>query len=214
MSGSDSIDGEGSGGEISSVRAGRDIRIMWPVIASATGDVVVGSDRRLGRAHGRLRAELEDVLGTPPTSELDALVHLVAEADLRAFDWRRVGKRWGRAYFVLGLPAAILAGVSGAAGLAEEQFRIAAAVIALISAGLSAAATFLNSDDRAAAASMMSAAWQELADDSRMEVLNFRRAQPGGPDGIGAVLLQLHRRKGRLLRGNLADLDSHGDNSR
>ncbi|WP_378672133.1 hypothetical protein [Nocardia sp. GCM10030253] len=187
----------------------RNVRARGPmVLPQDTGQIQRSPVRRrqLSR-RARLRAELDDVLGTPPRDERAALVNLVAEADLHAFDLRRSSKRWGRAYFILGLPAAILAGIAGAAGLSSEQFRVTAAIIALVSAGLSAAATFLNSEDRASTANTLGAAWQELADDSRMEVLKFARTHPDGPNEIGDVLLHLHRRKSRLLRGALPSHD-------
>ncbi|WP_157555922.1 hypothetical protein [Nocardia acidivorans] len=154
-----------------------------------------------GPAH--LRSDLDSAMGHAPVSELDALMRLVGEGDLRAFDLRRASDRWRRIYFLLGLPAAILAAVSGAAGLATEQLRIPAALVALVSAGLSAAVTFLNSDDRAKVSHMLSAAWQEFADDARMAILRFKRAADSDQNAMETTLLELQRRKGRLLRGEL-----------
>ncbi|MGC0341112.1 hypothetical protein [Streptomyces sp. SLBN-8D4] len=51
---------------------------------------------------------------------------------------------WRFAHAALGLPAAVLAGISGATGLSSADARIPAAVLALVSAGLSAAIAFLK----------------------------------------------------------------------
>jgi hypothetical protein len=57
-------------------------------------------------------------------------------------------KIWGRVYIAIGLPAAILAAVAGVSALVSTAGRIPAGIIAIISAGLGSAATFLNSQDR------------------------------------------------------------------
>ncbi|MFI6368103.1 hypothetical protein ACIBG0_35810 [Nocardia sp. NPDC050630] len=185
---------------------GSDVQIMWQSTASAEVTHRFGRVRRHwweGKRR-RLRRDLEEFVGDPPTSEMDALLKLVAESDLRAVDYRAISKRWQQAYFLLGLPAAILAAVAGAAGLSSEQFRVVAGLVALGASGLSAAATFLNSGDRAVVATALCSAWQELADDARMCVLQLKR--PGAADrpaDIGGVLLRLHRRKHQLLREEL-----------
>ncbi|MEU6847442.1 hypothetical protein ABZ930_36825 [Streptomyces sp. NPDC046716] len=51
---------------------------------------------------------------------------------------------WRFTHAALGLLAAVLAGISGATGLSSADARIPAAVLALISAGLGAAITFLK----------------------------------------------------------------------
>ncbi|GAB2655133.1 hypothetical protein [Nocardia goodfellowii] len=199
-----SEDEEPKGFEFQSVRAGGDIGIMWSgaVLGDSTTQInrFVWPGRRLWGSgkRRRLRRELEEYVGEPPRSEMDALLKVVAEADLRSVDYRNLSKHWRQAYFFLGLPAAILAAVAGAAGLSGEEFRVAAGLVALTASGLSAAATFLNSDDKAVNATALSAAWQELADDARMSVLRFERR--GEPGAIGEVLLTLHQRKHKLLR--------------
>src|SRR5487761_45424 len=112
---------------------------------------------------------------------------------------------------VLGLPAAVLAAVAGATGLISAAGRVPAAVIALVAAGLTAAATFLNSDDNQKSNIVMSAAWSELADDARLQHLSYFQAieklrDPSDKtvlaDEYWAHILSLHKRKGRLLRGD------------
>lgn len=55
---------------------------------------------------------------------------------------------WAITDVALGFPAALLAGASGAAGLATADARVPAALLALVAAGLSAGAGFLRSDVR------------------------------------------------------------------
>jgi hypothetical protein len=72
---------------------------------------------------------------------------------------------WARLYFVVGLPAAVLAAIAGATALASTADHVVAGVIALIAAGLTAAATFLDSGTRRSAHENLAAAWQALAND-------------------------------------------------
>lgn len=55
---------------------------------------------------------------------------------------------WARTDIALGFPAALLAGVAGATGLATADARIPAALLALASAGFAAGAGFLRSATR------------------------------------------------------------------
>ena len=88
--------------------------------------------RSLRRApHRRLRAEVDSALGALPEGERSALLRLVAEADLHAYESRRASRNWRRLYFLLGFPAAVLAGISGGTALASEELRIYAGVIRL-----------------------------------------------------------------------------------
>lgn len=136
---------------------------------------------------------------------------LIAEGDLNAYDTRRTSRWWGRAYYLLGLPAAVLAAVAGATGLISAAGRVPAAIIALVAAGLTAAATFLKSDENQKNNIVMSAAWSELADDARLQHLSYAQAVQKLKDSSDKTILAddywarvlgLHRRKGRLLRGD------------
>jgi hypothetical protein len=93
--------------------------------------------------------------------------------------------------------------VAAATGLASAAGRVPAAIIALTAAGLTAAATFLNSDQRGTANDALGGAWQELADNARMAVLDLDARSLTGRD-VGDTLLRLHRRKSQLLRGDHA----------
>ena len=71
--------------------------------------------RRSRAPHRRLRAEVDAALGALPEGERSALLRLVAEADLHAYESRRASTNWRRLYVLLGFPAAVLAGISGGA---------------------------------------------------------------------------------------------------
>ncbi|GLY86040.1 hypothetical protein Airi02_039690 [Actinoallomurus iriomotensis] len=82
-------------------------------------------------------------------------------ADLRVHFWSIID-------IALGFPAAVLAGVSGAAGLASSDARVPAALLALVSAGFSAGAGFLRSDVRRAANRRSRLAWAEVVAGARL----------------------------------------------
>lgn len=160
----------------------------------------------------QLRKTLKEAIGTTPDDVRTAFRRLVAECDLNAFDTRRASRWWSRAYYFLGMPAAALAAVAGATGLISAAGRVPAAIIALVAAGLTAAATFLGSDENQERNIVMSAAWSELADDARLQNLSYVQTmkQFAGSDDDGKMadeywrtMLDLHRRKGRLLRGEV-----------
>ncbi|WP_254878356.1 hypothetical protein [Streptomyces sp. NA04227] len=75
---------------------------------------------------------------------------------------------WSTVDVALGFPAAVLAGISGAAGLASADARVPAALLALVSAGFSAGANFLRSDVRRAANRESRRAWGEVEAGSRL----------------------------------------------
>jgi hypothetical protein len=102
----------------------------------------------------------------------------------------------------------VLAAVAGATGLTSAAGRLPAAYIALVAAGLTAAATFLDSNAQRERRDALSAAWQELADVARMELIRFGEAVARGDTGANrryyTRALALHRWKGQLLRGDLS----------
>jgi hypothetical protein len=157
----------------------------------------------------RLKRTLDKALGQAPDDAMGVLISLIADCDLRAYDTRRLSKRWGSAYYSLGLPAAVLATIAGAAGLASTAGRIPAAIVALIAAGLATAATFLNSNENKQQNLKLSAAWQELADDVRLTVIKYSRAKDeelSRYDYLIGDVIYFNKRKGALLRGDLASM--------
>ncbi|MFE1290214.1 hypothetical protein [Streptomyces sp. NPDC058751] len=114
---------------------------------------------------------------------------IISEAHIGARRAQRRAKLWHAVYLSLGFPAAVLAGVSGAAGLASEGARIPAAVLALLSAGFSAGATFLRSDARHMTNLRRRYAWQNLEGRARL-VLAYDAYE--GTDRLHAALVVLH----------------------
>jgi hypothetical protein len=164
----------------------------------------------------RLKRTRDAAIGQAPGDAMAALQSLIADSDLRAYDTLRASKFWGRAYYMLGLPAAVLATIAGATGLATTAGRIPAAIIALIAAGLTTAATFLNSNENRQQSSKLSAAWQELADDVRLAVIQHTEAEKKreiaatslGPIDIDDYnlirdVVRFNKRKSALLRGDI-----------
>lgn len=160
---------------------------MFPAVIAESLVQAILTDERLAlpqTARGRLNKRVKDALGTTPDKPLGALVQLVAEADLCAFDLRRGSLWWSRAYYLLGAPAAVLATIAGAIGLADAASRFTAAIIALVAAGLTAAATFLNSQENSKTSKQLSAAWQELADEARIMLLQYAQKMSRDPDAM------------------------------
>lgn len=156
----------------------------------------------------RLKRRRNEAIGQAPGDAMGALSSLIADCDLHAYNARSVGEWWGRAYYLLGLPAAILATIAGAAALASTAGRVPAAIIALISAGLTAAATFLNSDENKKNHIRFSAAWQQLADDARLAVIEYgnladHRDRRNNDGFLIQQVIDLNKRKSALLRGDL-----------
>jgi hypothetical protein len=158
-----------------------------------------------------LRKQIEDQIGKSPETIGGALELLVAECDLRAHEWRNASAWWGRTYYLLGAPAAILATVAGATALSDAVPSFVIAILALASAGLTTLVTFLNSTANRARDLELSAAWSELADSVRMSLLDYaaKRCDADAADiadlhhTYSRVIIDVHRRKAKLLRGEI-----------
>ncbi|MFF2126554.1 hypothetical protein ACFVW1_14330 [Streptomyces olivochromogenes] len=84
---------------------------------------------------------------TPVRAEVE---RVLVEAERRERSAHQRVRLWGVMDIALGFPAAVLAGISGAAGLASPDARVPAALLALVSAGSLGGAGFLRSDVRRA----------------------------------------------------------------
>ncbi|MEU3958634.1 hypothetical protein AB0F42_02140 [Streptomyces buecherae] len=93
---------------------------------------------------------------------------ILTEAHIGARRAQRRSKLWNATFLFLGFPAAVLAGISGAAGLASAGARVPAAVLALLSAGFSAGSSFLRADARQMANLRRRYAWQNLETRARL----------------------------------------------
>ncbi|MEV6591309.1 hypothetical protein [Streptomyces acidicola] len=128
--------------------------------------------------------------GDPRLHALRAEVEkIIAEAQIGARRAQRRAKLWHAMYLSLGFPAAVLAGISGAAGLASAGARVPAAILALLSAGFSAGSTFLRSDARHMTNLRRRYAWQNLETRARL-VLAYDAYE--GPERLHTALLVLH----------------------
>jgi hypothetical protein len=110
-------------------------------------------------------------------------------------------------YYLLGVPAAVLATIAGATGLASTAGRVPAAIIALVSAGLATATSFLNSNQNKVHNTRLSADWQKLADDARTAVLTHIQQQNSTSSCWSEIIRDIslfNTRKGALLRGDLS----------
>lgn len=191
-----------------------DLRAASDLVVASYAPVEVRHELRwFSSPRRRLKRKLDKAIGEAPNDVMGALVSLIADCDLRAYDAQRASKRWGRAYYSLGLPAAVLATIAGATGLASTAGRIPAAIVALISAGLTTAAAFLNSNENKQQSTRLSAAWQELADDVRLVVIqygqsvsNLHAINNGG--SLVKNVIRFNKRKSALLRG---ELTSHSE---
>jgi hypothetical protein len=172
--------------------------------------------RLLSSPRRKLKRELEKTIGQAPEDMRGVLLSLIADCDLRAYDAQRSSKWWSRAYYMLGLPAAVLATIAGAAALVSSTGRIAVAIVALASAGLTTAATFLNSNENKQSNSKFSAAWQELADEVRLTLIQYGQEMSESKDdrslrkaAVNSLIrsgVHFNKRKSALLRGDLTPI--------
>ncbi len=95
------------------------------------------------------------------------LLLIIDRANSGARTASRRARAWSSLYFLVGLPAAVLAAVAGAIALASTAGRVPAGIIALVSAGLTAAATFLDSATRQTSAENEAAGWEVLRFEAR-----------------------------------------------
>lgn len=77
-------------------------------------------------------------------------------------------KFWRGLNLALGVPAAVLAAVAGATGLADTTSAHTAALIALVAAGLTAVMTTLNAAQRAEQSRVSASAYLTLQSDARI----------------------------------------------
>ncbi|MFD8373514.1 hypothetical protein ACFV2Z_22520 [Streptomyces sp. NPDC059688] len=110
---------------------------------------------------------------------------------------------WRLTHAALGLPAAVLAGISGATGLSSADARIPAAVLALVSAGLSAAIAFLKPEVHQRAAHARRRAYLALEVEARFALT--QAASSGEPVPLTVYRNLLERRR-MIIAGQLDEL--------
>jgi hypothetical protein len=130
-------------------------------------------------------------------SELDKLIN---ESEQEAKTHRARTRFWRRMDVSLGLPAAMTAAAAGATGLTSAAGRVPAAIIALVSATLSAAVVFLRAEPQVKSHTELSAAWAALAADADL-AKNVRLLKTRGPEHVERELPELFEWRNDLLRG-------------
>jgi hypothetical protein len=138
---------------------------------------------RVGAAGRRLRIGIRADVHRDPRALFEGSPHwgrpigvgdkVDVEAEARELQWlafalasfhRRRVSRWNLAQYGIGIPAAILAGISGAAGFAEvsKTWTVVLGVLGLVGAGLTSLATALNASARAQAAAQTEAGYDAV----------------------------------------------------
>lgn len=146
--------------------------------------------------------------GDPQLLALRAEVEkIITEAQIGARRAQRRAKLWHAVYLSLGFPAAVLAGISGAAGLASAGARVPAAVLALLSAGFAAGSTFLRSDARHMTNLRRRYAWQNLEIRARL-VLAYDAYT--GPERLHTALVVLHELRAAVPSSALILVEQQG----
>lgn len=146
--------------------------------------------------------------GDPRLLALRAEVEkIITEAQVGARRAQRRAKLWHAVYLSLGFPAAVLAGISGAAGLASTDARVPAAILALLSAGFSAGSTFLRSDARHMTNLRRRYAWQDLETRARL-ALAYDAYE--GPERLHTALLALHELRAMVPSSALILMEQQG----
>lgn len=141
-------------------------------------------------------------------SELSSVVQ---RASLQAKEARRRAHYWSSLYFMVGLPAAILAAVAGATALASTAGRVPAGIIALVSAGLTAAATFLDSVTRQTSNENLAAGWQMLANDAELKLVVDLESDEWLTHDSRLELQDQADRERKLLQGKAPDAEAEAE---
>lgn len=139
------------------------------------------------------------------------LFQIVDRAKEEASVERDKAHAWSRLYFLVGLPAAILAAVAGATALASTSGRVAAGIIALVSAGLTAAATFLDSSTRQTSRENLAAGWQVLANDAELKLVVDLENDEWLRRDSRPELQDLADRERKLLQGKAPDAEAEAE---
>lgn len=139
------------------------------------------------------------------------LLSIASRAVDEAVAARRRARAWSSLYFIVGLPAAILAAVAGTTALASTSGRVAAGIIALVSAGLTTAATFLDSATRQKAHENLAAGWDVLASDVELKLLVDLENDEWIIRESRVQIEDLANRRRKLLQGKAPDAEAEAE---
>lgn len=133
---------------------------------------------------------------------------IIDEARTGARRAQRRSKLWNATHLTVGFPAAVLAGISGAIGLASANARGTAAALALLSAGLVTGASFLRADAHQMVNLQRRYAWQKLEARARL-VLAYEGHGPS--EKLHAALLTLLEMRASVPTSALVLAAAHAD---
>jgi hypothetical protein len=139
------------------------------------------------------------------------LSQVIERATVEAKAARGRASAWSRLYFVIGLPAAILAAVAGATALASTTGRVAAGIIALVAAALTTAATFLDSSTRQTSYENLAAGWQVVANDAELKLVVDIENDDWLVQDSRTQLQDLANRQRKLLLGKAPDAEAEAE---
>lgn len=102
-------------------------------------------------------------------------------------------KFWRAMNNILGVPAAVLAAISGGTGLAADEVTATPAILALVAAGFGAALTTLNPSRRVSQAQAAANAYLEIQTDAR-QLLTVRLARLTAEEALEQLAAVTSRR--------------------
>jgi hypothetical protein len=188
--------------------AGRAMRISLG--ASPAAAVPLAWIRRLFNSPVRkLRTNIRGQIGAATTDPVKILEMIIGESDLKSYEWRAVGNWWGRSYYLLGAPAAVLGATAGGAALSNMVDNLVVGALALAAAALTTLATFLRSDQNRDRCTLLSAEWASLGSDARLVHLRYASSMTivgsSRPMEIENEIMRLDRKRGAVLRREVFD---------
>jgi hypothetical protein len=113
----------------------------------------------------------------------------------------KVAEHWRRVNLWLGIPAASLAAVAGAAALASTAGRIPAGIIALIAAAMGAVLAFLNPAEEALKAAEAANDQRAIVARSKQLALRFRQGDIS-PAEVIAGIAELDEARHKVNKGS------------
>lgn len=151
-----------------------------------------------------LQRKLRDNQDPPCGDIVGPFVTLLTQAVLNADRHRKISLWWGRLHYILGIPATVLATLSGALYTTSSQTmsHTTSAILAFAAGCFSAAFAFLKSEASRDKNNALCAGWTELADQVRSVLWDYD-SKPQSHDYYGHQLICLNKCKMELLWGVL-----------
>jgi hypothetical protein len=200
--------------------------LLTTVLAVITGNAIVSRKPRthVRSARDRLRSETQlDIRRLfkglphwqPPKDDDNPSPHSIREInefEVMAFDAAAVQlgrqRRWQAAQYVIGLPAALFAGLAGATGISDISggLKTALGILGLVGAALTSVATSLNAGRKGEEAATLRARYQALALEAHVY-----RAKPPSDETQQLAYLGTILQRFNVLSGSPATLIDNSD---